>query len=191
MDQIKICHRLDKDTSGVLLLAKNDEAYRLASHQFESRLINKIYHAVVIGNTDFSNEMVDLPILVSSNPRVKIDVRKGKESQTILSTLRNYRYYSVVQCQPVTGRKHQIRIHLSHLGHPIAGDVMYGGPPVLLSHLKRGYHFKDEEKPLMDRMALHASSIEFRNRSGEKVYIEAPYPKDFQILMKQLEKYAS
>lgn len=183
----QVCHRLDKDTSGVLAIAKNPEAYRHLSIQFEKRQVVKVYHAVVDGLQQFQNQLVDAPILKMDDGTVKIS-RNGKDAQTFFSSVRSYKYHTLVECKPVTGRMHQIRIHLSLLGAPIAGDEQYGGKPVYLSAIKRGFNLKKftEEQPLIKRMALHAFSLEFTSLDGAVRKIEAPYPKDMQALVNQL-----
>lgn len=182
------CHRLDKDTSGVIAFAKNPEAYRHLSMQFEHREVEKIYHAIVDGIHRFQNQLVDAPILKQDDGIVKLS-RQGKEAQTYFTTLKSYRHHTLVACSPVTGRMHQIRIHLASLGASIAGDDQYGGKPVMLSQLKKRFNLKKftEEQPLSKRMALHAFSLEFALLGGEKLKIEAPYPKDIQTLIRQLE----
>lgn len=183
----QVCHRLDKDTSGVLAIATNPEAYRHLSIQLEDRQVTKIYHAIADGVHDFKDQLVDAAILKQNDGTVKI-ARAGKSAQTWFSTLRVMGRYTLLECRPVTGRMHQIRIHLARLGASIAGDVQYGGKPVFLSKIKRGYNLKKftEEEPLMHRMALHAFSFEFLGLDGKKIKVEAPYPKDFKVLLKQL-----
>ncbi len=188
---IRVCHRLDKDTSGVLILAKHDEAYRHLALQFERREVCKVYHAVVTGTTNFKDENIEKPLLVTGSGRVKVDRRKGKKAVTQVSTIENYRQHSLVVCRPQTGKKHQIRIHLASFGHPIVADRLYGGMDVYLSAYKRGYKAKEyAENPLIRRMALHALAIEFVGLGGEKISLEVPYPKDFKILIRQLKKYS-
>jgi 23S rRNA pseudouridine955/2504/2580 synthase len=183
----QVCHRLDKDTSGVLAIAKNPEAYRHLSMQFENRQVNKVYHAVVDGIHDFNNELVDAPIEKQNDGTVKI-ARSGKSAQTYFTTLKTFKNHSLIECRPITGRMHQIRIHLSLLKSPITGDAMYGGKPFFISSIKRKFNLKKqtEEQPLMKRMALHAFSLEFELIKGEKKQVIAPYPKDFQALTRQL-----
>ncbi len=183
----QVCHRLDKDTSGVLAIAKNPEAYRHLSMQFENRQVNKVYHAVADGLHQFQNKLVDAAIQKLNDGTVKI-AREGKPAQTYFTTLATYKNHTLIECRPITGRMHQIRIHLRLLKAPITGDEMYGGHPFFVSSVKRGFYLKREaeEKPLMRRMALHAFSLEFALLDGEKVKIEAPYPKDFKALVRQL-----
>jgi 23S rRNA pseudouridine955/2504/2580 synthase len=187
----QVCHRLDKDTSGVLALARNPEAYRHLSMQFENREVHKIYHAVSDGVHHFENKLMDAGIAKLSDGTVKIS-REGKSAQTYFTTLRNFKAHTLVQCNPITGRMHQIRIHLTLLKAPITCDETYGGHPFFVSSVKRNFHLKKmtDEQPLMKRMALHAYSLEFALLSGEKVAVEAPYPKDFKALIKQLDANA-
>jgi 23S rRNA pseudouridine955/2504/2580 synthase len=182
------CHRLDKDTSGVLAFAKHPEAYRHLSMQFEHREVAKVYHAVVDGIHRFQNQLVDAPILKQDDGIVKLS-KQGKDAQTYFTSLKSYRQHTLIECKPITGRMHQIRIHLASSGASIAGDTQYGGRPVLLSQLKRGFNLKKftEEQPLIKRMALHAFSLEFALTNGQKQLFEAPYPKDFAALVRQLE----
>jgi RluA family pseudouridine synthase len=186
----QLCHRLDKDTSGVLAIAKNPEAYRHLSIQFEKRQVVKIYHAVVDGIHNFSNMLVDEPILKLDDGVVKLSKRDGKAAQTYFTSLKSYRLHTLVECRPVTGRMHQIRIHLASQKASITGDTTYGGKPFLLSELKRKFNLKKgtEEESFMKRMALHAYSLEFNDLSEKRQVIQAPYPKDFQALLRQLEQ---
>jgi 23S rRNA pseudouridine955/2504/2580 synthase len=189
---IQVCHRLDKDTSGVLVLAKTPEGYRHLSLQFQNRQVQKVYHAVVHGSTDFNDFKVDLPLVVKGKGIVKWDANSGKESNTHFTTLKNFRAFSLVKCMPVTGRRHQIRVHLKHCKHSIVADTMYEGELVYLSNIKRNYkQSKREERPMINRVALHAHSISFKAIDDKLVEVEAPYPKDYTVLLKQLEKYGS
>jgi len=186
----QVCHRLDKETSGVLLIAKHPEAYRSASMQFEHRKVTKTYHAVCDGIHDFDNLKIDLPIHATNKGVVKISRRDGKEALTYVKTIKAYRRHTLVECQPVTGRMHQIRIHLTSQGAPISGDEKYGGKPFFLSAIKKKYNLRKdaEEHPLIKRVALHAQSLSFELLDQQSVCVEAPYPKDFAVVVKQLEK---
>lgn len=189
-EHLSVCHRLDKDTSGCLLLAKSPEAYRHASIQFEKRNINKIYHAFVDGLTEFREERVALSILPLDKGMVVINKEKGKEAETYFTTLENYKSNSLVECRPITGRMHQIRIHLATLKAPIINDEMYGGKQLFLSQLKKKFNLsrEEEERPIIQRFALHAYALSFNNFS-EQITVKADYPKDMQVLYKQLRKY--
>ena len=188
----QVCHRLDKDTSGVLAIAKNPEAYRHLNMQFEHRQVGKVYHAVVDGIHNFKDELVDAPIQKLDDGVVKINRAEGKPAQTWLTAIRSFRYHSLIECRPVTGRMHQIRIHLASQKASITGDDQYGGKPFLLSELKRKFNLKKgtEEESFMKRMALHAYSLEFDDMAGNRRTVQAPYPKDFQALIRQLEQNA-
>lgn len=185
--QAQVCHRLDKDTSGVLAIARNPEAYRHLSLQFEQRTVSKVYHAVVDGNHRLDEMLVDRPISKLSDGTVKLD-KQGKEAQTYFSTLAVFKRHSLLECRPITGRMHQIRIHLAGLKIPISGDETYGGKKFYLSSIKRDYNLKKnaEEEPFMRRMALHAHSLSFMGLNGDKIEVSAPYPKDLAALLKQL-----
>ncbi len=185
----QVAHRLDKETSGVLAIARNPEAYRHLAIQFEKRRVEKIYHAVVDGIHNFRDREVDLPILKQDDGVVKISHRDGKPSLTYFDSLSSFKKHTLVQCRPVTGRTHQIRIHLASLEASITGDSTYGGKPFLLSDIKRGFNLKkgSEEETFMKRMALHAWSLEFDDLRGVRRKIEAPYPRDMRALLRQLE----
>ncbi len=185
----QVCHRLDKETSGVLAIAKNPEAYRHLSIQFEKRQVVKIYHAVADGIHNLKEQLVDAPILKLPDGVVKVSKREGKPAQTYFSSLDSYKYHTLIECRPVTGRMHQIRVHLALLGAPITGDLLYGGKPFFLSQVKRGFNLKKEteEQPFMKRMALHAFSLDFLDLQGNGLKIQAPYHKDMDALIRQLE----
>lgn len=185
----QVCHRLDKETSGVLAIAKNPEAYRHLAMQFENRQVGKIYHAVVDGIHNFKNLLIDIPIVKQPDGVAKISKKDGKPAQTWVTTLKAFRFHTLLECRPVTGRMHQIRIHLASQKAPITGDETYGGKPFLLSSVKRGFNLKKdtEEGSFLKRMALHAYSLEFQDLAGKLRKIEAPYPRDMQALIRQLE----
>lgn len=189
-ENLSVCHRLDKDTSGCLLIAKNADAYRHASIQFEKRTIRKVYHAVANGLHEFREHVVDAPILALPNGMAKVDRREGKAAQTVFTTLEAYRNHSLIECRPVTGRMHQIRVHLAMEKAPLVHDELYRGASLFLSQIKRNFKLKrdTDELPLIKRFALHAMSLRFDNME-ELIVVEAPYPKDFAVLVKQLRKY--
>jgi len=187
---LQACHRLDKDTSGCLVFAKNAEAYRHLAMQFEARKVYKVYHAVVWGTQKFADELVNRAILPNAKGVAKLSPQ-GKPAETYFTTLESFGRHALVECLPVTGRLHQIRVHLAFLGTPIVGDELYGGEQLYLSSLKRGFNLKKntEELPLIKRFALHSFNIGFTLLNGEPVKIEAPYPKDFAVLLKQLRAH--
>ena len=187
----QVCHRLDKETSGALIIAKNPEAYRVVSMQFEKRKVKKVYHAVIDGIHVFDNLLIDLPILNAGKGNVTISRQDGKRAETWFQSLKYYKHYTLVECRPVTGRMHQIRIHLATQKASIAGDAMYKGEPVFLSKLKRKYQLgKDQEElPIMKRFALHAYEVSFKLLNDQEITVNAPYPKDFETLLKLLDKF--
>jgi len=190
-EDAQVCHRLDKETSGAIVIAKNPEAYRSLSMQFERRKVNKTYHAVVDGQYSFNDLFVDLPILNDGNKNVSIDRQEGKRAETYFNSIKYYKHYTLVECKPITGRMHQIRIHLATQRAAICGDHMYKGKPVFLSALKKGYRISkdEEEQPIIKRFALHAKKIVFKGLDDQEISIEAPYPKDFATLLKLLDKF--
>jgi 23S rRNA pseudouridine955/2504/2580 synthase len=187
----QICHRLDKETSGVLAIAKHPKAYRHLSMAFERRKVEKIYHCISKGVHNFDQQEANFPILkLSKKGMVTIDFKEGQKAHTTFQTIKHIGNFTLIEARPHTGRMHQIRIHLKALKAPIVADEMYGGEWVYLSDLKKKFHLKKdtEEQPLMQRVALHAFALSFEGFKEDKIYVEAPYPKDFAVLLKQLEK---
>lgn len=189
-DEAQICHRLDKETSGILLVAKNPEAYRNAAIQFEKRQVEKKYHAIADGIHQFKEEVVDLPLHITSSGYVKVSHKKGKAAKTVFNTVEAYKKHTLVECLPESGRMHQIRVHLAAIKASISGDEAYGGTPLLLSDFKKKYHSgkESDELPIMKRFALHAVHLGITDLAGNFISQEAPYPKDFAVAVKQLEK---
>ncbi len=187
--EAQVAHRLDKNTSGVIAIAKNPEAYRHLSMQFEKRKVYKLYHALTDGIHKFEEFRVNVPLLTTGKGEVKAS-RKGKASETILTSIKAYGNHTLVGCKPLTGRMHQVRVHCAFAGAPIVGDELYGGKWLFLSSLKRKFNLGkfEEEQPLIKRYALHAREIAFADLDGKKIGAEAPYPKDFEVLLKQLDK---
>lgn len=189
----RFCHRLDKETSGILAIAKHDQAYRHLAMAFERRKVIKIYHAISAGLHNFQQTKAEFPILkLSKKGMVTIDFRQGQKAYTTFQTLRHIGNFTLIEARPYTGRMHQIRIHLKALKAPIVGDEIYGGKFVYLSELKRNYKLSKyaEEQPIIQRVALHAFALQFTGLNGEAIYQEAPYPKDFAVLLKLIEKNA-
>jgi 23S rRNA pseudouridine1911/1915/1917 synthase len=173
-------HRLDFNTSGVFAVAKTQEAFRDLARQFRDRETRKVYAALVRGTPDISPLTIDLPI--GRHPKfpglARIDHSRGSEALEVTIE---------------SGRMHQIRVHVQAIGCPLVGDPDYGGTPLLLSQIKSDYKAKDNEpeRPLLDRPALHAEKLTLsRPGIGEKLTIEAPWPKDLTVALKQLRKYA-
>lgn len=186
----QVCHRLDKETSGILVIANNNEAYKHFASLLQNRQVKKVYHTVLSGKHQFQDFEADEPLYTTSN-KSRVDFKVGKPSLTLVETIKIYKKHSLVKCFPVTGRMHQIRAHLAFHEASIVNDSAYGGIPAYLSELKRGYHHKkwEEETPMIGRVALHSNEIAFEDRLGGTIELGATYPKDFSVLIKQLEKY--
>ena len=187
-------HRIDKDTSGIIVYARTIEAQRNLSMQFEKRQVKKVYHALVYGHPLWETLTVDLPLLPDGDPRHRTVVSKrfGKKSVTDFRLIGTCGQYSWIEARPETGRTHQIRVHLAEKGFSIVCDPLYGGnqKPVRLSEIKRKWNGDaEEERPLLSRLALHAYKITFTHpKTGEEVTFTADYPRDMEAVRKQLAK---
>ena len=191
--EIFTVHRLDKETSGMIVFAKNEVAHKHLSLQFELRQTKKIYQGLVIGSLMEKKGSIAYPL--TEHPALNgtmIVHRKGKESLTDYEVLEDFGIYSWVQFQIHTGRTHQIRVHMKETGHPVVCDVLYGdGKPVLVSSLKSKFKLSkdvEEEKPILNRLALHAFQLTFNDTSGKLIELEAPLPKDLRATLQQLAK---
>ncbi|MDR3195867.1 MAG: RluA family pseudouridine synthase [Endomicrobium sp.] len=185
-------HRIDRDATGVLVFAKNAESHRNISVQFENSKVYKKYIALLSGVLEENEGTINKPILISGR-KVSIDIT-GKESITNFKVLERFKSYTLVEAMPLTSRRRQIRAHFWSLGHPLAIDAEYGvADPIMLSGLKRKYKSKagEDEKPLISRLTLHAKALTLTLlSSGKEKTFEAPLPKDFELTLKQLKKYA-
>jgi 23S rRNA pseudouridine1911/1915/1917 synthase len=189
--RIRVVHRLDKDTSGVLLFAKHLAAQRQVSHQFQNNTITKEYLAVVTGKVAADRDEIDAPLAIHPTDKKRMCVSKhGRRAVTAYQVEQRFRIATLLRCFPQTGKTHQIRVHLQHIGHPLLIDPLYSsGEPVMLSKIKRGYRPSDrEERPLISRLTLHAHRLTFAAINGENVTIEATPPKDLRALINQLAK---
>jgi pseudouridine synthase, RluA family len=192
--EVYIVHRLDRDTSGLIIFAKNAAAHRHFSLQFENRKTIKIYLGLLLGSLAKTDGVVDVPIAENTSKRGTMMVhRRGKPARTDYKVLKDFKQYSWVWFQIHTGRTHQIRVHAKELGHPLAVDKIYGdGQPILLSSIKNRFKLsKDalEEKPLLNRLALHAYQLTIEDLQGKAITLEAPLHKDLTATLKQLEKW--
>lgn len=187
-------HRIDKDTSGIIVYARNAEAQRSVSMQFENREVLKTYHALVYGHPLWQHLYVDLKLQPDGDSlhRTVVNKKSGKPSVTDFYLLGVCGPYSWIKCCPKTGRTHQIRAHLAANGLSIVCDPLYGGnqKPVRLSEIKKKWNGDEyEERPLLKRLALHAYKIEFSHpKTGEKVCFTADYQRDMEATRKQLFK---
>ncbi len=188
-------HRLDRDTSGVVLCAKHKGALDALCLQFERGEVEKEYLALVHGAPPAASGEMDQPIGDDPQRPGKMKIaRSGKPSLTRYETEREFRGWTLLRLRPQTGRTHQLRVHLNHLGCPIVADPWYGdGKPILLSDIKRRYKAgAGEERPLLARLALHAHRLTVAHpATGARVTIEAPLPADVQLAIKQLAKWSA
>ncbi|MGB7582867.1 MAG: RluA family pseudouridine synthase [Sedimentisphaerales bacterium] len=185
-----IVHRLDRNTTGVMILAKNAIAQWKISRQFHDRKVEKSYIAIVHGTPELTRDRINAPLGVNLKFRYKYAVRPetGKEAITFYEVLESFRGFSLLKLTPKTGRTHQIRVHLAHIKHPIVADDMYGGKPVYPWQLKDAE--LTPEAPVISRCALHAWTISFKHPTTEKIVsFEAPLPDDMQNLLDLLRKY--
>ena len=189
-EHYQICHRIDKETSGIIVLAKTPEAYKNFALQLEKRQVKKVYHAVIHGQHAFQDFEADEPLYTTTN-KSRVDFKMGKPCLTLISTIELYKKHTLVKCFPVTGRMHQIRAHLSYHEASIISDASYGGKDAYLSEIKRNFNFdrSGEEHPMIKRVALHAKAIAFRDTKQTVIEVEAPYSKDFEVLVRLLKKF--
>lgn len=205
-------HRLDADTSGLLLCAKTKPALDFLSGQFQAKTVRKVYHALVVILPSDQTMKVVAPIRdeVGGLPatfvvdlalgpdeqqpgRMRIfRKRGGKAASTEFLVVEHFGRYALVECRPQTGRTHQLRVHLAAAGAPILNDAFYGHPDImlLLSDLKRGYKGRAEEKPLISRLALHATELTLTHPvTREPIILRAPMPHEFEVALKYLRKF--
>jgi 23S rRNA pseudouridine1911/1915/1917 synthase len=187
-----IVHRLDKDTTGVLLAAKNDAAHRHLSRQFEKRRVEKEYLAVVRGDLEFDSDVIDRPLGRHTHDRTRMAVRQdGRQSESFYEVIERFGGYSYVRIAPKTGRTHQVRVHLTSLGHPVVGDREYRGPVPTWRSLgvEPENPTDDPDSPVIARQALHARRIRFfYPLTDRRMEFTAALPEDFERLLRALRR---
>ena len=188
-----IVHRLDRDTSGVLVLAKDEQVRKQLGMDFETRRMRKMYLAVADGVVEHDQWIIDEPIGPDPSGRHKAAmacVPDGKPSLTEVEVLEKHPRHSIVRCRPHTGRQHQIRVHLSHVGHPILCDQLYGTRgPLRAGDLDDRHPAPDIE--LLDRQALHAEALDFQHPITQRlIRLRAPLPEDMATLVHRIPPFA-
>lgn len=192
---VYVVHRLDRETSGIICFAKTPAAHRHLSLQFEKRTAQKIYLALVDGRPELESAKVEVPIGPHPTLSGKMTViRTGKPATTLYKEVETFKIFTLVQAKPLTGRMHQIRVHMAYAGHPLSVDALYGQRNQLFLSEIKTKAFKlgkfEEEQPVMTRTTLHASSLELMHpATGERLLCEAPLHKDFRALLSQLRKW--
>jgi RluA family pseudouridine synthase len=189
-------HRLDFETSGIILLAKNKPALVALASLFGSEKPLKKYAALAWGIPPAKIFEVDAKL--APHPfkvgQITVNPKTGKKSKTQFEVLEQFRDWCLLRCTPLTGRTHQIRIHLKHAGFPIVGDELYGGKKLWLSRLKKDYRLKEgrEERPLISRVALHAEELQLPHPvTNEIVTIKSEWPKDLRVAVKYLRQFSA
>ena len=200
LQKIYTVHRIDRETSGLVIFAKNSEAHKTLSMAFENREVKKRYIAVVNGRPSWKENVCDLSLVPNGNKQhlTIIDRFRGKKALTAFRLLGSAGNYSILEALPETGRIHQIRVHLAALGHPVVCDELYGNAkPVLLSAIKRSWRGDLlEERPLLSRLGLHAAELFIPGyakddaETAKGLCIRAQLPKDMSALIRQMEKAA-
>ena len=170
-ERLYVVHRIDKETSGAIVFARNAETHRWLNGQFETRSIEKTYLALTHGVMAQDNGTIDAPLRQFGSGRVAVDFERGKASVTEFQVIERFGSYTLVEAYPRTGRRHQIRVHLYHLGHPIVGDPLYGE--------------KTTQKDF-PRLMLHAFRLTLQLPSRQDITVEAPIPESFQTLCETL-----
>jgi 23S rRNA pseudouridine1911/1915/1917 synthase len=188
-----IVHRLDKDTSGVILVAKDDATHRDLAMQFETRKVFKEYVAIAAGELGRDSDYIEAALKMHPHDRLKVIVSADPDAKHALSyyeVLERFRGFTLVKVQPRTGRTHQIRVHLLHVGAPVLADKIYGGRDHLkLSDLVPGLPSEQDES-LINRQALHAYRLRFRHpRTNQWIEAEAPLPPDMRRVLEALRKH--
>lgn len=193
--RIWVVHRLDRDTSGAICFAKNEETHKYLSQLFQEHNVGKYYYGLLNGRVIPEEGRIEKPI--AEHPAIKgkmIVAKKGKASVTDYKVVEQWPLFSLVQFRIHTGRTHQIRVHMQSIGHSIICDELYGdGKPFFLSSVKKKYRLSDneeQERPLLSRLALHSSRLVLTKQDGTEIDVEAPLPKDMAATIKQLNKWA-
>ncbi len=194
--KVFIVHRLDRETSGILVFALNEDAHRDLSMQFENKETRKVYLAILDGSMHADDGEINKPIAEhTSVPGRMVVAKRGKESLTLFKVIERFKHFTLVEADIRTGRTHQIRVHFQSISYPLAVDTLYGRRDKLVaSDIKKAkFHvgkFTEEVQPLMSRTTLHAFRLQLRHPlSNETMTFETELPKDFKAVLNQLRKW--
>lgn len=195
--KIYTVHRLDRETSGIMIFAKHEVAHKALSSQFENRIVEKIYLALTSGNIHNEEDIIEKPI--GKHPVIAgkmIITKKGKPSVSAYKVIERFKHYTLVEVNIKTGRTHQIRVHMQAYGYPLAVDPLYAKKEAFFLSEVKGKKYKKQrdevERPLMSRCTLHAHQLSFDHPgTGERITFSSEVPKDFAALLKQLRKWGS
>jgi len=182
-----IVHRLDRETSGVLVVARSNLSRYHLVEQFKNRVVEKEYHALLVGKVPFDSDYIDMPLGrdLRNQEKMRVDRRKGKPASTYYEVMERFKGYTFMRVLPHTGRTHQIRVHMGHIGYPVIADALYMKNRGQL-YRKQVEKFKAAGRPVPSicRHALHARRISFDHPiSGERVAFESPLPPDMEQLL--------
>jgi len=193
--EIFTVHRLDRETSGIIVFAKDPETHKFLSQAFEERTVEKYYQGIAVGTLPEKQKTIEAPIAENTVRRgVMIIHQRGKPAITDYEVLEDFGKFSLLQFRIHTGRTHQIRVHMQYVGHPLVCDELYGdGLPIKISSFKRNYKLsknEEEERPILARTGLHAQRLRFTDMEGNVYDLQAEMPKDMRALLQQLRKNA-
>ncbi|PWT75380.1 MAG: RNA pseudouridine synthase [Bacteroidetes bacterium] len=190
---IFVVHRLDKETSGLIVFARSEHSHKWLSQLFEGRSVEKIYLGLVYGHLVDQEGTIEQPVAEHPGKNgVMVIHKKGKPAKTLYKVEEEFGSYSLIKFQILTGRTHQIRLHMQWLGHSLVCDPLYGNAsPIFISSFKRNYKLsknEEEERPILSRLGLHSHELRFADPKGVKHEFKAEMPKDMRALIQQLRK---
>ena len=194
-EKVFTVHRIDKETSGIMVFAKTEEAHKHLSQQFAKRTVDKYYYTLVDGKMYLDAGQIDKPIAPSPVRQEKMIISEnGKKSLTAFKVIEYFKHFTLVEANIKTGRTHQIRVHFESMGYPLAVDAIYGRREAFFVSEIKGKKYRlgkdQEERPLIKRSILHAQRIAFTHpTTEERIEFASDLPKDFDAVLKQLRKW--
>jgi RluA family pseudouridine synthase len=186
-----IVHRIDKDTSGIIVMARSAESHKHLSAQFEAHTVGKEYLAIVQGSPLEESAQIDIPLMPHPSKNIMLVDLAGKPCTTLFKIEETFHRHTLLRVKILTGRRHQIRVHMAYMGNPLLIDPVYGNHAAFfLSQVKKKYKNNAEERPLMSRLTLHSELLEFIHpQTAETVSFRAALPNDMEVVLKQLRKW--